>query len=135
MADMSSSHFMRTLVRQMNAPVLAHFDIGCDHDLPGVTVGIGEISGIAAIVGLVRWFQKLSTLRDGKIQHRIDFLGVAAVPGSVAPRKACGRGFSGSVTSCASWFHGNSPSAVPPVSKNATTSPVARNFRANPSAS
>src|ERR1700737_1434429 len=42
------------LIRQVNAPVFADLEAGRDHRLPRMPVGIGEISGIPAIAGLMR---------------------------------------------------------------------------------
>src|SRR5438067_1946048 len=50
------------LIRQMNPPVVADLDAGRNHDFPGMVVGISKISGIAAIVGLVRRLQQRRTL-------------------------------------------------------------------------
>src|SRR3954469_18780191 len=50
------------LIRQMNPPVVADLDARCDHDFPGMIVGIAEIAGIAAIVGLARRLQQRRAL-------------------------------------------------------------------------
>jgi len=46
----------------MNPTVVTDLDAGCDHDFPGMVVRIGEITGIAAVVGLVRGFQQRRAL-------------------------------------------------------------------------
>src|SRR3981189_3931626 len=71
----------------MNAPFFTPADAGCDHGSPGMTVGIGKISGVAAVIGLMRWFQQRRTFRDRKFQHRIDLIHGAAVPGQRHPAK------------------------------------------------
>jgi hypothetical protein len=64
----------------MDAPVLADFDMGRDHGLPGMSIGIGEISAIAAIVGFLRGSNEFRPLRKCEFHHRIDFLRRPAVP-------------------------------------------------------
>ena len=44
-------------IRQVNPPVVADFDAGRDHDFPGMVVGIAEIAGVTAVIGLVRGLQ------------------------------------------------------------------------------
>ena len=46
------------LIPQMNPAVLADLDAGGDHDFPGMVVGIAEISGVAAIGGLMRGLEQ-----------------------------------------------------------------------------
>src|SRR6478752_6746341 len=65
----------------MNPPVFTDLDAGCDHDFPGMIVGICKISGVTAIVGLVSWPQQRGPLGNREIQHRIDLLGRGAIPG------------------------------------------------------
>jgi len=119
----------------MHAPILSDLDIGGDHGLPGMAVGIGEIAPITAIVGLSAGltsfapFEMANSITASTSSVELQF------HASVMPRNACGRGWSGRLASSASWPHGNSPITVPPVSKNATASPVTRNFREKPSAS
>jgi hypothetical protein len=48
----------RRLIRQMHAPVFANLDVGRDHDFPGMVIGIGKISGIAAVISLMRRLQQ-----------------------------------------------------------------------------
>ena len=50
------------LILQMHAAVIADLDTWCDHDFPGMTVGIGKIAGIAAVIGGVSRFQHRSAL-------------------------------------------------------------------------
>src|ERR1700753_3295798 len=65
----------------MHPPVLAYFDARRHHDLPGMTVRIGEVTGVAAIIGLVSELQQRRPSADRKIHYRIDFLCRAAIPG------------------------------------------------------
>jgi len=37
----------------VNPPVVADLDTERDHDFPGVAVGIAEIAGVTAVIGLV----------------------------------------------------------------------------------
>ena len=53
----------------MYAPVVADFDVGCDHDLPGMTVRIGKIPGVAAVIGRLRRLEELRTFRDREIEN------------------------------------------------------------------
>src|SRR5204862_686252 len=71
----------RALFRQVNPPVVADFDAGRDHDFPGMVVGIGEIAGVTAIIGLVRGLQQRRAAGDGEIQHGVGLLDGAAIPG------------------------------------------------------
>src|ERR1700679_2216546 len=48
---------VRDLVRQTNSSLFVHANSGSYHHFPGMVVRIGKISGIAAIVGLVRGLQ------------------------------------------------------------------------------
>src|ERR1700761_8601087 len=45
-----------------------------------MAVGIGKISGIAAVVGATRRLQQRRALRDRKLQDRVDLFGRVAVP-------------------------------------------------------
>jgi hypothetical protein len=68
-------------------------DAGRDHDFPGVVVGIAEIAGVTAVLGLVRGLSTARRRRRCEIQRRIDFLDVELqFQASVAPRKVFGRG-------------------------------------------
>src|SRR5262249_19075203 len=67
-------------VRQMQAAVFTQIDIGRDHDLPGMPIRIGKISGVSAVIGLVRGFEERSALREREGKHGIDLLGRVAVP-------------------------------------------------------
>src|SRR4051794_21962384 len=68
-------------LRQVNPPVVAHLDAGRDDNLPRMTVPIGKISGIAAIVGGMRGLQQPGALGHRKRQYRVNFIAGAAVPG------------------------------------------------------
>ena len=46
-----------------------------------MTVGIAEIAGIAAVIGLVRGLQQQRAAGDCEIKYRIDLLDRAAIPG------------------------------------------------------
>ena len=123
------------LFRQMHPPVLADLDARRDHDLPGMAVGIGEIAGIAAVVGLMRGLQQRRALADGERQNRIDLLRATR-----SSRRASCRGSSMASDGPATWRRPRAdpretaPSTGPPVSKKATASPV-RFSRTKPSAS
>ena len=69
------------LLGQMHPPVLSDLDAWRDHDFPGMAVGVGEIAGITAVVGLMRRFQQRRALADREGQNRIDLVARGAVPG------------------------------------------------------
>src|SRR4029077_12797764 len=47
-------HVKITSLRQMDAPIVSDLDVGRDHDLPGMAIRVGKISGIAATIRLMR---------------------------------------------------------------------------------
>ena len=68
-------------------------------DLPGMAVKIGEIPGIAAVIGLSRGLEEFRTLDTSKSGTASTSPAELQFQASVMPRNACGRGFADSATS------------------------------------
>src|SRR3569832_419725 len=69
------------LIRQAHPRVVTDLNARCDHDLPDMAVGIGDIARITAVVGDISRLQQPGALRQRERQGCADLLDRAAVPG------------------------------------------------------
>jgi hypothetical protein len=76
----------------MHAAVVAGLDFGCDHDLPGMAAGIGEIAEIAAIIVLCAGFTSSAPFETTKSSTVSTSSSERQFHADVMPRNAGGRG-------------------------------------------
>ena len=107
----------------MHAPVVADNYAGGDDSLPDMTIRIGKIT---AVLRRRRGLEQLCAIAKREASTASTSARSRQFHASVTPRNAVGLGSSETPASRAAFAHAKSAIVVPPVSKNATSSPVAR---------